>query len=384
MCVYLCIYILYRTVVQSNVWRFTSFLSSSIFQWSPNCHPATIQVDFATNPELLEALGLLCFGRPNNPKNPVLYHFPHGLPCWSLPFWGHHFFGPSRWKSMRSTGCGWRRALATASLGESFGGRCRWAIFNCQGYHSMGNMFVIHNHHTGSYIRDWHTVCKSTKYRQTCCDVLVHSKTPLRINHCVGYMDTWCLMMFQTFAGWMGVEETQRQLEAPWKIWCGSGFPWKKLRSDSTMLATNFSWWLCHGPTRFNWEISCVEQACLQAAAAPFEEISALGGYLGNLSRWVVGAWWLMAGWQHRAFGRVMLGFLFGMWKCTDLLVGVTFSIILKKRESEHVSNDHSPIANFAFASVCVLSQYPSLSVACLPKSAIASQKCTGTFHAPG
>ena len=85
-------YILFRTIVQSNVWRFTSFLSSSIFQWSPNCHPATIQVDFATNPELLQPWAFYVLGAPTIPKTQCFIIFPMGCHVEACHFGGTIFW----------------------------------------------------------------------------------------------------------------------------------------------------------------------------------------------------------------------------------------------------------------------------------------------------
>lgn len=167
----------------------------------------------------------LCFGHPTTSQC-VIIIFPIGMFQVAIfgYFWCiHHFFGGrfqhflSRmlmvsWVSQlvycTMTGRGGREPLATASLRESFGGRCRWTTFNCQ-----------------------------VGYRY--CDLRVYVEK--RHSDSTTVWDTLCSMMVETFAGWMG-EETQRQLEAPYRIWCSSSrVSLEGLKSDSTMVAPNFS-----------------------------------------------------------------------------------------------------------------------------------------------
>jgi hypothetical protein len=97
-------------------------------------------------------------GTPTSQHPKCYHHFPHRHVS-GCHFWVFLGYPPFFWRPVCTsmTGSGGREPLATASLRESFGGRCsRWATFNCQvGYHY--------------------------------CDLLVRSKTPLGPNHCVGY-----------------------------------------------------------------------------------------------------------------------------------------------------------------------------------------------------
>ena len=112
-CVILCMYIytLYNNItLQWNVKRFTSFFSSSMFQWSSKGHPHGQTASSGNSdpggfrrsstpggPDPWGCYGL-CFGHPNIPTSQcVIIIFPIGMfqvAIFGVFLWGiHHFFG---------------------------------------------------------------------------------------------------------------------------------------------------------------------------------------------------------------------------------------------------------------------------------------------------